>query len=577
MDAVVFSPDYHIIATASRSDHTVRVWDGRTGEEIHCIEPQLGGATIATGFSTGGQVLRALQYSSQQFMYEAWNVQTGERMQNSGDPSSARESYISISKDGLTAALSTNCIVWLYCLRSGRRTHCLDRHFSFISALTFSDDGHIVASGSADGTIQLWNSRSGKRQCMLRQHTDCIASILFAASGQFLTSSFNNGMIQLWTVLTRRLVRRLDGHGSRVVAMSFLNDSALLIAAYQDQGVKLWDMQTSRTTFQINSVHVMDMSPDGTVLAMASHGHKIQLWGMHKLARTRMLGEHDGTIIALACSQDVKLIAPASPNIVRIWDIQTGQERQHFSSDAISVIFSPDGRSLISQESSDMIRLWSVETGEELKRLVCEGLLTVAFPSDDYFIMISDRSLSCINTKDCGVRCQIERLEASIEAASFSHNTQTLGTVFEDGGIRLWGMERLEQKQKIEWHGQIITSLVIMTDKVAAASKQSQVRIWNRQTLTLILDLDAWGPLALAPGGDVLAARSRDGIRLVTLDCEKVTETVVSTRYVPRVITPEPGGELLAVSHGEDLEIWNARLETTVKSRGHARDIVAAA
>ena len=52
---------------------------------------------------------------------------------------------------------------------------------------------------------------------------------------------------------------------------------------------------------------------------------------------------------------------------VRLWDVQTGEQKQVFTGhtgSVLSVAFSPDGRTLASR-SSDQVYLWDVQTGEQ--------------------------------------------------------------------------------------------------------------------------------------------------------------------------------------------------------------------
>ena len=62
------------------------------------------------------------------------------------------------------------------------------RHAGPVSALAYSHDGKILASGSEDGTIRLWDAATGKElQCLAREQ-GMVAEVHFSADGQRLIS-----------------------------------------------------------------------------------------------------------------------------------------------------------------------------------------------------------------------------------------------------------------------------------------------------------------------------------------------------------------------------------------------------
>ena len=53
-------------------------------------------------------------------------------------------------------------------------------HTDSVYSISFSSDGHILASGSADGTIRLWDVPTGKHLQTLTGHTDSVSSVSFS-------------------------------------------------------------------------------------------------------------------------------------------------------------------------------------------------------------------------------------------------------------------------------------------------------------------------------------------------------------------------------------------------------------
>ena len=106
---------------------------------------------------------------------------------------------IAISPDGkILAAGSNDCSIILYNIGTRRvinnpiRGHSevsalnnlhtmYSGNFQAIRSLTFSKDGHTLASGSDDRTVRLWNVHTGRNVCdPLYGHTSSVSSVKFS-------------------------------------------------------------------------------------------------------------------------------------------------------------------------------------------------------------------------------------------------------------------------------------------------------------------------------------------------------------------------------------------------------------
>ncbi|MCX7777629.1 MAG: protein kinase, partial [Armatimonadetes bacterium] len=92
-----------------------------------------------------------------------------------------------------------------------RPTKTLTGHTFWVTSVSFSPDGQILASGSYR-EIKLWRVSDGSLIRTLTGHTDWVNSVSFSPDGQILASGSDDKTIKLWRVSDGSLIRTLTGH-----------------------------------------------------------------------------------------------------------------------------------------------------------------------------------------------------------------------------------------------------------------------------------------------------------------------------------------------------------------------------
>src|SRR6185503_2530214 len=100
-----------------------------------------------------------------------------------------------------------------------------------------------LASGGSDTTLRLWNLQGDNRENFATfEHLDDVFAVDFSPDGHILASGSGDGSIQIWDVLARQSIANLPGHEDLVWALRFSPDGKILASSSEDGTIKLWDV-----------------------------------------------------------------------------------------------------------------------------------------------------------------------------------------------------------------------------------------------------------------------------------------------------------------------------------------------
>jgi WD40 repeat protein len=164
-------------------------------------------------------------------------------------------------------------------------------HTSMITAMTFSPDSRLIATGSFDGEVRLWISPTGEMGNLggSKRENGNVVSVLFSSNGQLLAAGWvQPGQIQIWNTSIQSgqdPVRQVTC-SSELMAFAFSHDDELLVSAQGDH-VEVHRISDGVTLCSIGHYYAdpdqIALSPDGTLIAMlCSRSKVIHLWDIQE-------------------------------------------------------------------------------------------------------------------------------------------------------------------------------------------------------------------------------------------------------------------------------------------------------
>lgn len=196
---VVFSQDSKLLASCS-NDHTVRLWDVRTGKSLKVFR---GHADWVQG--------------------------------------------VAFSPNGTTLASSSiDEPVRLWDVASGELIRVLKGNGGWSCSILFSPDGQTVASGDIqDKTVRLWNVGTGEQTHVLATHDAFVFFVAFLSNNKIIASCFH--ALRIWNAQTGMLMRVLDGPRYSIYCLNFLSNEQMLSAHNGYDFLTIWNLKTGHT------------------------------------------------------------------------------------------------------------------------------------------------------------------------------------------------------------------------------------------------------------------------------------------------------------------------------------------
>ncbi|RYP48397.1 hypothetical protein DL768_005716 [Monosporascus sp. mg162] len=368
---------------------------------------------------------------------------------------------------------------WSNCLQT------LEGHTNWVTSVTFSSNGKVVASGSYDQTVRLWSANTGALQQTLEGHNNKVTSVAFSPDGTVVVSGSGDQTVRLWSIDTGALQQIFEGHGRRVHSVAFSPDGTVVASGSGDQTIRLWsaDTGTLQQTLEGHNdgVHSVAFSPDGTVVASGSGDQTVRLWSTDTGVLQQIFEGHDSLVYSVAFSPDGTVVASGwSDRTVRLWSADTDALQQTFkghNGEVTSVTFSPDGTVVASGSDDQTVRLWSADTGT-LRRTLGghnDGVTSVAFSPDGTVVASgSEDNTVRLWSADTGALQQtLEGHNKGVISVAFSHDGKVVASGSDDQTVRLWSTDTGALQQIFEGHDGWVHSVAFSPDGTVVASRWS--------------------------------------------------------------------------------------------------------
>ncbi|KAK3088517.1 hypothetical protein FSP39_020089 [Pinctada imbricata] len=239
------------------------------------------------------------------------------------------------------------------------------------ATLTLDDNACCMASCSQDGSVKLWNLVSDEPIADIEGHSPYrVSRLQYHPSGRFLgTCCFDNSW-RLWDLEVQEEILHQEGHSKPVYDISFQHDGALVSTAGMDGFGRVWDLRTGRCIMfmegHLKALLSVDFSYDGYHVATGSEDNTAKIWDLRQLKCIYTIPAHTNLVSKLRFQpyHSNYLVTSSYDCTSKIWAHPTWAPLKTLAGHegkVMGVDISPDLKYIASASYDRTFKLWASE------------------------------------------------------------------------------------------------------------------------------------------------------------------------------------------------------------------------
>jgi len=267
---VAYNPDGSLIAAGVGNDGVVKIWDSRTGEEIHSLSEE-GHTNMVESveFSPDGSLLATASIDR---TVKIWDVASGQCINTFDGEFSLND--VAFSPDGTRiAAANIHGVVRIWDLISTEMLLSFETSMPTIQAIAFNPDGTQLALVSYRGG-ELWDATSGDLLLPLGGDVAGLRDVEFSPDGTRLAAASSSAFsAYVWDTSTGQQLLTLHDPLGPVKSIAYDVEGDRLTTVNEPGHVRVWDTESGHELMDLYTCQELmssiDFHPNGNHVAVS--------------------------------------------------------------------------------------------------------------------------------------------------------------------------------------------------------------------------------------------------------------------------------------------------------------------
>eukprot|EP01098_Paradermamoeba_levis_P009859 TRINITY_DN4126_c0_g1_i1.p1 TRINITY_DN4126_c0_g1~~TRINITY_DN4126_c0_g1_i1.p1 ORF type:complete len:520 (+),score=119.22 TRINITY_DN4126_c0_g1_i1:109-1668(+) len=247
------------------------------------------------------------------------------------------------------------------------------KQMAAITHVEFSPTAPHNFAVTSSTRVQIFDPNTNQAEKTISRFKDVAYSGSFRQDGRLLVAGGENSVVQLFDLNSRSILRTFRGHDGPVRVTRYAPNNVNILSASDDQTIKCWDTSTGQPiltlhghTDYVRAAMINQSSPD--IWVSGSYDHSVKLWDIRNTSGQSnvMTLNHGSPVEALAIFPGGGLLATAGSNIIKIWDIFSGnkllQEISNHQKTITCLGFDGTNAQLLSGSRDHMVKVYDVKS-----------------------------------------------------------------------------------------------------------------------------------------------------------------------------------------------------------------------
>ncbi|KAJ1947797.1 hypothetical protein GGF37_000174 [Kickxella alabastrina] len=213
-----------------------------------------------------------------------------------------------------------------------------------VITLAFSHSGDLICSGAADGKLQVWKVKSGTSYRRFpAAHSQDISCVCFSFDDTQVLSGSLDGILRIHGLKSGNMLKEFRGHSAAVTGAVFSQDMSLVVSTSEDGSVRIWDAGSAACIYSV----VPGAGVDGLIVP-ATHGV------------LRIPGSPSSFVV---CTKSPTMyIVSAQGKVERT----LAPKDESLCKEFVTAAITPQGKYVLAVSDSSVMHCFCVESGEQM-------------------------------------------------------------------------------------------------------------------------------------------------------------------------------------------------------------------